>query len=292
MEWKVEESGKTVGALLKERGVSTTLVRRLKRTPSGITLDGEHVTVRRVAEKGQILKIEEKDLTASENVLPRPGALDTVFEDGYLLIVNKPFGMPVHPSRGHFEDTLANIVAGYFQSRGEARVFRAVNRLDSGTGGLMCIAKDAYCAEMLSADLAGKKIRRVYEAVLCGLITQDEGVIDKPIGRLPGFGIKRGVVQGGEKAVTRFKVTARGKTHTRAEIELLTGRTHQIRVHFSDMGHPVWGDFMYGKEEDFRGLALFSKRLELTHPVTKDKLAFELPLPGFFDEIDDFVSEK
>ncbi len=292
MEWKVEESGKTVGALLKERGVSTTLVRRLKQKPLGITLDGERVTVRRVAEKGQILGIDEKDALPSENVLPCAGALDTVFEDEYLLIVNKPFGMPVHPSRGHFEDTLANIIEGYFRSKGESRVFRAVNRLDSGTGGLMCIAKDAYCAKMLSRDLAGKKIRRVYEAVLCGLITQDEGIIDKPIGRLPGFGIKRGVVQGGESAVTGFKVTARGKAHTRAEIELFTGRTHQIRVHFSDMGHPVWGDFMYGKEEAFRGLALFSKRLELTHPVTGEKLAFELPLPAFFDEIDGFTSQK
>ena len=280
------DEGKILRELLRQDlRLSGTLISRLKTVEDGITLDGVRVTVRAVVHSGQLLRLKSEDTVSSPNIEPTCGDLDIVYEDSDLLIINKPFGMPVHPSPGHGNDTVANIMAYRAQRQGEAFVFRAVNRLDSGTGGLMCIAKNARAASILSAQMGQKSIKRVYEAVVCGDTLPDSGRIDLPIGLCEGSGIKRCVVDTGETAVTHYRVLERANGLTRAELELETGRTHQIRVHFSHLGHPVWGDFMYGEEKDMNGWALFSKKLTLRHPSSGEERSFEVPPPKFFDEL-------
>ena len=281
-----ELAGKTVKDFLRrDCNLSSSLLRRLKTIPDGITIDGKQVTVRAVLEVGQTLCIKAEDSSSSENILPVQGEVDIVYEDDCLMIINKPFGMPVHPSAGHGEDTLANILAWRFEQEGIPFVFRAINRLDSNTGGLMCVAKNAHCAKLLSENLNEKTIKRVYEAVLVGTLAEKEGTIDAPIGMLEGSSLRRCVRPDGERAVTHYKVLEEKGGLTRAEICLETGRTHQIRVHFSSLGCPVWGDFLYGEETDFNGHALFSKKIEFLHPVTRDNLCIEVSTPKLFDSL-------
>ena len=234
---------------------------------------------------GQLLRLRSEDMESSPNITPTEGQLDIVYEDDDLMVINKPFGMPVHPSPGHGEDTVANILAYRAREAGEKFVFRALNRLDSGTGGLMCVAKNAHAAAALSAALGEKRIKRTYRAILEGELESGGGTIDLPIGICDGSGIKRCVRADGESAVTHYRVLERKNGLTHAEIELETGRTHQIRVHFSHLGHPVWGDFLYGEEQKERGWALFSCALELTHPRTGENLRIAAPLPDLFDRL-------
>ena len=281
-----EQAGKTVKDILRrDLNLSSTLLRRLKTIPDGITLDGAHVTVRAVVKAGQRLCLKTEDGQSSENILPTEGDVDILFEDDSLMIINKPFGMPVHPSAGHGTDTLANILAWRFEKAGVPFVFRAVNRLDSGTGGLLCVAKNAHTAKMLGEALKTKDVKRVYEAVLVGELPQDSGTVDAPIGLCEGSSLKRCVRPDGEGAVTHFRVLERKNGMTRVEAELETGRTHQIRVHFSHLGYPVWGDFLYGEETAFRGHGLFSKRLVFAHPKSGEVMAFEAPTPEIFDKL-------
>lgn len=279
-----ETAGKSVKDFLRrDCNLSSSLLRKLKTIPHGITLDGKQVTVRAVLEAGQTLCIKDEDLSSSENILPTEGFVDIVYEDDSLMIINKPFGMPVHPSAGHGDDTLANILAGRFKKEGVPFVFRAVNRLDSNTGGLMCVAKNAHSAKVLSEKLNEKAIKRVYEAILVGTLKEKEGTIDAPIGMLEGSSLKRCVRPDGERAITHYTVIEEKNGLTRAEIILETGRTHQIRVHFSDLGCPVWGDFLYGTEKDFKGHALFSKKIEFLHPLTQKNICINVPVPELFD---------
>lgn len=278
-----DQEGKTVKDFLRrECNLSSTLLRRLKTIPDGITLDGTQVTVRAVLKEGQMLCLKTEDEQSSENIIPTEGEADILFEDDRLMIINKPFGMPVHPSAGHSTDTLANILAWRFEKLGVPFVFRAVNRLDSGTGGILCVAKNAHTANVLGEALKGKAIKRVYEAILVGELPQNSGTVDAPIGLCDGSSLKRCVCPDGERAVTHFKVLERKNGMTRVEVKLETGRTHQIRVHFSHLGYPVWGDFLYGEETDFHGHGLFSKRLEFVHPESGETVVFEAPAPEFF----------
>lgn len=288
MEHIITESqdGRLLKDLLRsDLGLSASLVRRLKTLPMGITLDGEQVTVRAVVRCGQVLGLKSEDEDYSQNIEPVPGELPILYEDGDIIIINKPFGMPVHPSPGHGRDTVANILAWRFRQENRPFVFRAVNRLDSGTGGLMCVAKNARAAAALGSNMAQKSIRRTYEAVLEGELKEDSGTINAPIGLAEGSGIKRCVRDDGEEAVTHFRVLERKNGLTRAEIELETGRTHQIRVHFSHLGHPVWGDFMYGTETEFSGWALFSKRIRLLSPTGGGETDICAPVPDLFDSL-------
>ena len=281
-----QDEGKMLRELLRQDlRLSASLMRRLKTLEDGIMLDGERVTVRAEVHTGQKLSLKTEDSASSPNIAAAAGALDILYEDSDLLVINKPFGMPVHPAPGHGNDTVANIMAYRAQSEGVAFVFRAVNRLDSGTGGLMCIAKNAHTASLLSAQMGQKAVRRVYEAILVGELETSCGTIDLPIGLCPGSGIKRCVRDDGETALTHYRVLERSQGMTRAEIELETGRTHQIRVHFSHLGHPVWADFMYGQEQDMRGWALFSKSLTLRHPRTGEELTVNAEPPEFFDRL-------
>ena len=269
------------GATVKEvaRGLlqlSSTRLKKAKRLPDGIVLGGRGVTVVERVRAGEELSIALEDPAALTEVEPVPGALDVVYEDEYLLVLNKPAGLPVHPSPGHARDTLANrAVARY----GEA--FRPVNRLDAGTSGLMAAARDPHVHARLSRALHTPDFFRAYLAVTEGPWEQRAGTIDLPIARAPGSAIRRCVDPAGQRAVTHFRVLTNRGGVSLVELVLETGRTHQIRVHLSHLGHPLIGDFLYGKEEPERIArpALHAWKLHFVHPMSGEELRFCAPLP-------------
>lgn len=281
-----EDDGLEVLTLLRrEFRLSTNLLRQLKVTEDGITLDGVRVTVRHTVAAGQTLSVLREPQSGKEKrVEPIAGALDIVYEDADLMILNKPSGLAVHPSPGHYDgDTLGNRVVYHLAQRGENPTFRAINRLDRGTSGLLTIAKNKLSAQRLEQQLAEKGIRRTYHAVCEGVGLSECGTIDLPIGKLEGCGIRRCVREDGQRAVTHYRVLREQNGRTLLEIQLETGRTHQIRCHFSHLGYPLCGDFMYGQEiEGMDGFALHSCAITLTQPMTGAPLAFTAPDPERF----------
>ena len=283
---KTEDDGAEVLTLLRrELHISTNLLRQLKVTENGILLDDVRVTVRHTVRPGQTLSIlREPDSGKERRVEALEGPLDIVYEDNDLMILNKPAGLAVHPSPGHYDgDTLGNRVVFHLAKNGETPTFRAINRLDRGTSGLMTCAKNKLAAHRLEELLARDGIRRTYHAVCEGVGLPESGTIDLPIGRAEGFGIKRAVREDGQRAVTHYKVLKEQNGRSLLEIQLETGRTHQIRVHFSHLGHPLCGDFMYGREiEGMTGCALHSCAITLTQPPSGAPLAFTVPDPPVF----------
>ena len=280
-----DEGLEVLTLLRREMHLSTNLLRQLKVTEQGILLDGVRVTVRQRVRPGQVLSVmREPDSGRERRVEPREGTLDIVYEDADLMILNKPAGLAVHPSPGHYDgDTLGNRVVWHLARGGEAPTFRAINRLDRGTSGLMTCAKNKLAAQRLEEQLAQKGIRRTYHAVCEGTSLPEHGVIDLPIGRAEGRGIQRQVRADGQRAVTHYRVLAEQNGRTLLAIQLDTGRTHQIRVHFSHLGHPLCGDFMYGRElPGIAGFALHSCAITLTQPTTGRALAFSAPDPALF----------
>lgn len=282
-----EYSGKTVAEVLKERfRMSGTLIKELKRYEDGMTLNGSHIRTVDTVKTGDLLcaAIYDRD---PGTVVPREMDIDIVYEDMDILVVNKASGMPTHPSRGHFEDTLANGVAAHYIKNGEEHVFRAVNRLDKDTSGLMCIAKNSYAHARLGEEIKDGSLKRKYMAIVMGVIDTD-GTVDAPIER-ESF-IKRKVGPSGKKAVTHYVPIVQKRGCTLIELSLETGRTHQIRVHMAHIGHPLLGDWLYGEEdrELFQRQALHSSFLSLIHPVTGEKLCFKAGLPS---DMKDFLSK-
>ncbi|MBQ9545378.1 MAG: RluA family pseudouridine synthase [Clostridia bacterium] len=278
------EDGMSVRALIaKNFALSTKTLRRIKRVENGITLDGKWVTVAETARVGQTLEclvadVAPKALDAAEI------ELDILFEDEWICVVNKPGGLVTHPS------SLAPdrpSVAGAYVASHPGTAFHPVTRLDSGTSGVMLIAKSGYVHSLFSTARGTKGLKKEYSAVCDGILEHDAGAIDAPIAREPGSVIKRRVSPAGKSAKTLFEVLGRYDGRTLVKLILLTGRTHQIRVHLAWAGYPVTGDFLYGKED--RDLitrpALHSKRLEAIHPVTGEKLVFEAPLPPDMEKL-------
>ena len=279
LEYKItdEYSGCKVEYILKRRlRISGSLIRELKKHPDGILLNGGHIRTIDIADTGDVITVNMYD-TQSENIKPQDIPLDIMYEDEDILIINKQPGIPTHPSPGHFDYTLANGVMYHYIQNGENHMFRAVNRLDSGTSGVMCIAKNSYAHARLGGDINTRELRRKYLAIAEGQLTGG-GTIDEPIARVDF--IKRAVRPDGQRAVTHYRAVENFGNYTLVELWLETGRTHQIRVHMSHIGHPLLGDWLYGTEDKalFPRQALHSSYLRLIHPVTGEELEFMPPL--------------
>ena len=212
--------------------------------------------------------------------------LDIVYEDEYLLIINKPSGMVVHPAPGHYSDTLVNALLYSYDIEDDGLRPGIVHRLDKDTSGLMVVALDAKIHESLSSMIKDKKVKRHYIALVEGVINHDSGTIDAPIGRDPHDRKKMTVTDiNGKEAVTHFKVLKRYKNNTLLECILDTGRTHQIRVHMKYINHPIVNDPLYNKKKaDSFGQYLHSKSIEFIHPVLNKKLFFEQDIPQEFKD--------
>ncbi len=212
---------------------------------------------------------------------PQDIPLDIVYEDDDLMIINKQPGLIVHPTKGHPSGTVANALMHYMEQAGNPFKIRFVNRLDMDTSGLLIVAKNSYCQNDFTKQMRENTIEKRYIAIVKGIIDSDEGTVDLPIGRPDPDNVRRGVMEGGAPSVTHYKVIDRYREHTMVELLLETGRTHQIRVHMSHIGHPVLGDWLYdGTNTPFIDRqALHAAYLTFTHPMTKERCTFSAPLP-------------
>lgn len=277
--------GITIEKYLKKRGYSHRILAHLRRTPMGILKNGVEARTSHLLSPGDRLDIRLCEEAASEHIVPSDVPLEILYEDEDLMVINKAAGVPVHPSQGNFSNTLANGLARYFDRKGETFVFRAVNRLDRGTTGLLLVAKHMLSGALLSAMVAEKAVRREYLAIVCRE-TEPEGTICLPIARKDGSTIERCVdLERGEYACTHYR---RLRYDPASDCSLLlisldTGRTHQIRVHMKAIGHPLPGDFLYHPDYRFIGRqALHSYRLTFRHPITGQEMAFKAPIPEDF----------
>ena len=275
-------AGEKIDTLLRrELHLSGTVIRRIKWLEDGILLDGVRAITGQRAAEGQVLSVRLADPAHRGSMVPAPGPLDIVYEDGDLLVLNKAPGVTVHPGPGHYADTLCNFIAYYYKEQGITADVHPVQRLDRGTSGLMVVAKHPHAQERLKGQLHTPAFRRVYLAVCDGTPEPPAGVVDVPIGRVPGSLVARRADPAGQRAVTRYRTLDAGRGRALVELELDTGRTHQIRVHMAHLGCPLTGDFLYGTEDP--GLisrpALHSARLSLLHPVTGARMEWTQPLP-------------
>lgn len=274
---------KTVEQFLLSNGYSAALIRRLRHTEQSILKNGSPVYTTYRLDEGDSLAVTLPEEHGSENIVPVPMDLDIRYEDRDLLVVNKAAGIPIHPSQGNHDNTLANGIAWYLGEKGEAATYRAINRLDRDTTGLLILARHALSACMLSEMVRTHAIRRCYLAAASGLVPP-EGVIDAPIARTCDSTIERCVdFERGDSARTHYRTLYynRDTDCSLVELRLETGRTHQIRVHMKHIGHPLPGDFLYNPDYRLIGRqALHSWQLDFIHPIKKEPLHFEAPLPA------------
>ena len=277
-----ELAGAEVNTLLRRAlGLSGTVLRRVKWLEDGITVDGERVNVRYRVSEGQTLAVRLTDPAGTPGIVPAEGPLDIVFEDPDLTVLNKAPGVLVHPGPGHFDDTLGNYLPWHYRRTGDGSGFHPVHRLDRGTSGLVVVAKHAHAQEKLKNQLHTGAVRRVYLAVCDGAPPEPSGTVDVPIGPADHSLSARQARPDGKPARTHYRVLRAFGSRSLVELELETGRTHQIRVHMAHIGCPLTGDHLYGKAEaaPIARPALHSALLELDHPITGERLAFDLPLP-------------
>ena len=264
-----DSDGRTIRDYLRDFGVSSALLTKLKKAENGITLNGEFARSIDRLSTGDTLAIRLE----SSGKMPVPlenKDVAPVYNDEDVIIFNKPSGMPVHESRNHLGDTLANIAACYINDSS----FRAVYRLDRDTSGLVVIAKN----ELAASKLAGR-VGKDYYAVCQGVFT-GSGTVDLPIRRERESIIKRGVYDDGERAVTHWEALKTAGGRTLLKLNLETGRTHQIRVHFAHLGTPLLGDSLYGGDcSEIDRQALHCKTVRFIHPVTQQPLEFDTELP-------------
>lgn len=263
-----EQDDKTVLNILTLSGTSKRLITKLKQVENGITKNGIHARTVDTVQAGDVIEI----LLEDEKVLVENAGLNVpvIYEDNDVIVFDKPAFMPVHPSHKHLYDTLGN----YFAFCCKGLTYRPINRLDRDTSGLCAVAKNRFSAVKLQ-----KSIEKVYYAVACGKIT-GSGTIDEPIARTDNSIITRCVSQEGQHAVTHYEVLKSNDNYALLKIRLETGRTHQIRVHFSYIGHPLAGDNMYGGDmTDLNRQALHCGELFFIHPVTEEKIHLTSNLP-------------
>ena len=280
-----ERENLTVEWFLRRHGYSRHIITGLKRTEDGIFRNGVRAWTSQAVHAGDVIETHLVETEPSDGILPRPVPFSVVYEDDDILVVDKPADTPIHPSIGNYENTLANALAYRFASRGEHFVFRAVNRLDRDTTGLLLIAKHKISGAFLSTMTAKKEIRREYLAIVAGK-PEESGTIDLPIARKDGSTIERCIdMDHGEHAVTHYRCLDYrddlGCSLVRLRLE--TGRTHQIRVHMKAIGHPLLGDFLYNPDYRFIGRqALHSYTVAFRHPITGEAMEFTAPMPEDF----------
>lgn len=276
-----DSSGLRVEQFLRRKRYSGQNLSEIKRMPKSILVNGVHYYMRQELSTGDHLQVRICETQNSEKIPPTKLALDIIYEDEDLLVLNKPAGMPIHPSLNNYTNSIANALAYYFQSQGKPFIFRCCNRLDRDTSGLTIVSKHLVSGSILSDMTKYREVHREYLAIARGSVTPSEGTIQAPLGRKEGTIIERTVDwEHGEDAVTHYKVVKEANGHSLVSLRLETGRTHQIRIHMKYLGYPLIGDYLYNPDMEYMTRqALHSHHMEFTHPVTGEHMSFTAPLP-------------
>lgn len=296
---KQEEQGKRLDVYLtnKNSEITRTTAQRLIEQEN-VLVNGKKQKVAYKVLEGDIItleKVEAKSIELKAQDIP----IEIIYEDKDIIVVNKPKGMVVHPANGNPDGTLVNAIMAICKDSlsgigGEIRP-GIVHRLDKDTSGLLIVAKNDKAHVNMSEQIKNHEVKKTYIAFVRGIVKENEATIDMPIGRSTSDRKKMAVVKNGRNAVTHIKVLKRYDKYTLLEINIETGRTHQIRVHLSHIGYPVIGDYIYsnGKNEfGVVGQCLHAKCLEFKHPVTGKEMKLEAPLPDYFDKILKELNEK
>lgn len=336
-EYQIIEEWKSIREFLESKRYPHAVFVKLKKTERSVLVNGEWLHLYQPLHRGDRLEIHLVENENSENIVPRDfgeimqsvagervcddsvqtiagentrGVLPVVYEDEDILIINKPAGLPIHPSQNHYDDSLANAVMDYYKKKNQNFVFRCINRLDRNTSGLTLIAKNMLSSAILSQDVTTRDIHRTYLALVENIdplksgdpsnsgelmnpyqLLGSSGIVEEPIGRVDGSTILREVSpENGDYALTKYWKLQDYGDIALLKLQLGTGRTHQIRVHMSHIGHPLIGDDLYGngtyhfrtKEGEeciLNRHALHSYRLEFTHPITRDAMDVYAELP-------------
>lgn len=283
---KQEDISKTINQILEERfDLSNRLFSKLIKNKR-ITLNNVNVDTRQKANIEDVIRIDLNYKEDNSNIVSKKMDLDIVFEDDGILVLNKPAGIAVHPSILHYEDSLASGVKYYFEILGIQKKLRPVNRLDFNTSGLIVFAKNEYIQESLIRQMKNNIFIKEYIAIVNGIMDNKKGIIEAPISRKENSIIERCVSEKGQRAITEYEVIKNSKDMSLVKCKLLTGRTHQIRVHMEYIGHPLLGDTLYGKESTLiKRQALHCYKIVFFHPVSHKKIELKIDLPKEFNII-------
>ena len=282
LQWKIgrTDSGKMVRDFLKEKEISSDSLTDIKFKGGSILVNECNVTVRHTLSEDDLLEVSFPPEEPSQGVQGEEIPLDIVYEDDYVLVINKPAVMNTIPSREHPTGSLANGLIGYYEKIGLQATTHIVTRLDRDTSGLVLVAKHRHIHHLLSKQQKAGMVRREYEAFAEGEFSSSAGTIKEPIGRKSDSIIEREVRSDGQHACTHFAVVERFEQFTHLRLRLETGRTHQIRVHMAFIGHPLLGDDLYGGNTALIGRqALHCREISFEHPYLGRTLSFEAQRP-------------
>lgn len=279
--WIVKKSDKDVLILkdfLKSKDISRQLLKSVKEIPNTIQVNNQSEKVTKLLQIGDLVTFMLPNQKASSHVRATKGPLDILYEDDYFIALNKPVGVPSLPTHKNREETIANFLLCYYEEKNYLNtVIHPVSRLDKDTSGVIIYAKSGYIHHLFSK----LEITKRYNAVVEGHLAQKEGIVDFPIAREPGSIIKRAILPNGKPAQTKFSVIEEFPNYSLVDIELLTGRTHQVRVHFSYLKNPLLGDDLYGGSTNhINRHALHCYDLQFVHPITQEQVRLTAPLPN------------
>lgn len=275
----MEDSDTKIRDFLKQKINLSTRFIKASAIGKRLEVNNKKVKLNYVLKTGDKIEIDvNKD--ESQNIEPEKMDLTVVYEDEDVIVINKPAGIVVHPTKSYPNNTLANGILYYFKEKGENCIVRLVSRLDMDTSGLILVAKNQFSHMSLARDMHLDSFKKGYMAIVHGNLTQESGTIDAPIYRVGGDTINRVVDERGQRSITHYEVIERFNKANLIQLQLETGRTHQIRVHMAHIGHPIFGDYLYGGEVDMiNRQALHAYKLTFPHPRTGEIISLETELP-------------
>ena len=276
-----ENKYQSINQILKQKFKISARLQHKLITSKQIFLNGNQADSRIAPQINDVITVNLDFNEESENIIPTPIPLNIIYEDEELLILDKPAGIAVHPSISHYTDSLANGVKYYFDTIGLKRKIRPVNRLDLNTSGLIVFAKNEYVQECLIQQMQTNEFKKEYLAIVHGIFENVQGTINLPMARKENSIIERCISENGQEAITHYEVLKTSNDLSLVHCTLQTGRTHQIRVHMSAIGHPLVGDTLYGPNfsDSITRQALHSYKISFIHPISHQIVSFTSELP-------------